>query len=69
VDKEQSYGRLKFEEVLGEVESTAEATESEVIVKKYIKNKILKEEIYRRCWACLQHERNPQDKAPLWHKN
>jgi hypothetical protein len=66
VDKEQSYELLKFEEVLEEVESTAEGTESEVIVKKYIKNKILKKEIYRRCWVCLQHERNPQDDAPLW---
>jgi hypothetical protein len=39
VDKEQSYGWLKFEEVLREVESTVKATEVEAIVKNIVKIK------------------------------
>jgi hypothetical protein len=56
VDNEQSYQWLKFGNIKGGTESTIVAAQDQAISKNYFKNKILKEEVDRKCQLCKQHE-------------
>jgi hypothetical protein len=42
--------------IKGDTESATVATQDQAISTKYIKNKILKEEIESKCRLCKQHE-------------
>ena len=55
VDNEQSYQWLKSEDINGEPEITAAKVHDQAVSINYLKNKILKEEIDRKCRLCGQH--------------
>jgi len=56
VDFEQSYRWLKSGNIKGETESTIVVAQDQAISTNYFKNKILKEEIEKKCRLCKQHE-------------
>jgi hypothetical protein len=56
VDIEQLYRWLKSGDIKRETESTIVTAQDQVINTNYFKNKILKEEIERKCRLCKQHE-------------
>ena len=49
VDIEQGYRFLKFGDIMGETESKIVAAHDQAISTNYFKNRILKEEIKRKC--------------------
>jgi len=55
-DIEQSYSWLKSGDIKGETESTMVAAQDQTISINYFKNKILRQEIERKCRLCKQHE-------------
>ena len=56
VDIEHSNRRIKSGDIKGETERTIVAAQDQAISTNYFKNKILKEEIERKCRLCKQHE-------------
>ena len=56
MDNEESGRRLKSGEFKGETESTILAAQNQAINTKYFKDKILKEEINRKCQFCTQQK-------------
>ena len=55
MDIEHLYRWLKFGDIKRETENTIVAAQDQVTSKDYFKNKILKEEIERKCRLCKQH--------------
>jgi hypothetical protein len=51
VDKEQSYGWLKFRDIKGEIGSTVVAAQDQALSTNYFK-KILREDIKSKCRLC-----------------
>ena len=56
MDNEQSYQWLKFGVIKGETECAVVVPQVQAISTNYIKSKILKEEIDRKCRLCKGHE-------------
>jgi hypothetical protein len=56
VDNEQSYRWIKFGVIKGETECAIVVPQGQAISTNYLKNKILKEEIERKCRLCKEHE-------------
>jgi hypothetical protein len=56
VDIEQSYCWLKSGDIKGETGSRIVAAQNQAISKNSFKNKLLKEEIERKCRLCKQYE-------------
>jgi hypothetical protein len=52
MDKEKSYGWLKFGDIIRETESIIMAAQDQAISTNYFKKKILKQEIESRCRLC-----------------
>jgi len=56
VCNEHSYSWLKFGDIKGETEITIVAAQNQAVRTNYLKNTILKEEIYSKCQLCKQQE-------------
>jgi hypothetical protein len=56
VDNGQSYRWLKFGVIKGETECAIVVPQGQAVRINYLKNKILKEEIVRKCRLCKEHE-------------